>query len=121
MRRFLILPVLILVVSCASMAAKTPAQRVFAAQSDYNALLSVAVAYESQPRCQEKVTLACSDPGVVAVVRKADTDAYTALKVAQDTVRTPGATDSTVNLVLTAAANAVANMRTVMVNHGLIK
>lgn len=97
-----------------SFTAKTPAQRIFAAQADYNGVLAAAVAYESQPRCSEAVVVACSNTEVVNVIRTADTAAYNALRAAQNVIRTPGVTDSATELALASAVQAVAAFRGIM-------
>lgn len=112
----LVVPLLLLAPGCntAENVAKTPAQRVFAVQADYNAALNLALAYESLPRCSAAITSGCSQPAVVTELRRADNVAYSAIKAAQDTVRTPGASNSTIELVMTGAANAVGVFRTVL-------
>lgn len=104
---------------CASQEAQTPAQRVYALQADYNAVLAVAVTYESQKRCTTTVIAACSSVTVVNELRRGDDAARAALKAAQDTVRTPGATSSTINTVLVGAANAIQAFRTIAKTYNL--
>lgn len=125
MKRLLLVVAFALLAACgtASEQAKSPAQRVFAVQADYNALLAAAVAYESQPRCtagQSRIDR-CSDPKVVTVMREADDKAFLAIKAAQDTVRTPGATDNTINLAISGASQAIAVLRTVLISYGVTK
>lgn len=107
--------------ACASLTAKTPAQRVYALQADFNAPLAVAVAYESQPRCAENQSQlsGCSDAKVVAILRKGYLDAAAALKAAQDTVRTPGVEDSKITLAIAAATNAITAFKTIVETHNL--
>lgn len=104
--------------ACASIEAKTPAQRIYALQADYNALLAVAVAYESRPRCAGPPRLDCSDPGAVAEIRKADTDAHAVLRAAQAVARTPGASPS--NLIFASAHAAIDALRKILVNRGIL-
>lgn len=120
--KHLVIGFVLLLAACASMEAKSPAQRVYAIQADYNALLSAAVAYESQPRCVEGQSRVnpCSDPKAVAEIRKGDDAAAAALKAAQDTVRTPGATANAVSLALTGASNAVAALRSILTTYGVM-
>jgi hypothetical protein len=116
-----LLAVGLLAAACASRIAETPAQRVFAAQADFNGALAVAVAYESQPRClegQSRVS-ACSDPAVVTVIRLAYLDAAAALGAAQTAVRTPGAGESNVAMAVAAARAAIDVFIAVVNNHGL--
>lgn len=119
MKHFMAIAALAFLVGCASTVGDSPAQRAFGVQSDYDGLLKVAVAYESQPRCTATVTKACSSPSVVAIIRKADLDVYPAIKAMQDTVRTPGTSTSTMNLAITGALNAVGAFRTILTNHGI--
>ncbi|WP_316978034.1 hypothetical protein [Shumkonia mesophila] len=116
-----LLAVGLLLGACASMQAETPAQRVFAAQADFNAPLAVAVAYESQPRCLEGQSqlAGCSDPAVVDILRSAYRDAAAALAAAQTAVRTPGIAESKVALAVAAARAAVDVFVAVVNNHGL--
>ena len=109
--------------ACAVFKADTPAQRVFAIQADYNAVLAASVAYESQPRCPVGVgsdEQACSEISVVQAMRLADDNAYIALRAAQEVVRTPGATDSTLSLAVTSATKAVSAFRDTLVLNGVI-
>lgn len=107
--------------ACASQEAQTPAQRVYAAQADYNALLKIAVAYESQPRCKTEITLKCSDVKVVSLLRQADNDAWAAIKVAQDTVRAPQLDSGVWSKALLGVTAALRTLRLVLINHGILK
>lgn len=121
--RKLVFGLVILLGACASQVAETPAQRVFALQSDYNGLLAAALTYESQPRCaagQSSVTSPCSNPQVVADIRAVETDAARQIKAAQDTVRS-GADTSTQVLALNLASNALAGFRNVLLSRGVLK
>lgn len=122
MKRILPVFLAVLLTACASLVAETPAQRVYAAQADFNAPLAAAVAYESQPRClagQSRLA-ACSDPAVVAILRQAYRDAAAALKAAQDMVRTPGVTESKTAAAIAAARAAVDVFVAVVNNHHLM-
>lgn len=104
---------------CASREAETPTQRVFALQADYNALLALAVAYESQPRCGPGERLGCSDADVVAEIRRADNHAFDAIRTAQNLVRSPNARDSPVQLALAGAIEAVGLVRRILDREGI--
>jgi len=109
--------------ACAIFQADTPAQKVFAIQSDYNAVLAAAVAYESQPRCEEGIgsdEQACSETSVVDALRRTDDNAWIALRAAQEVVRTPGASDSALSLAVTSATKAVGAVREILVLNGVI-
>ena len=105
---------------CASQAAKTPAQRVFALKADYRAVLTVAVAYESLPRCAATRAQACSAPKVVALLREADRKATVSLDGAERVVRSPAASKSTAALAIEAASASVAVVRQILLDEGLL-
>jgi hypothetical protein len=107
---------------CASTTAETPAQRVYALQSEYAALLAAAVAYESQPRCippQTSATAPCSQADWVEEIRKADDDAYAAIREAQNIVRDPNTTGG-ISTALSVARSALNVLNQVLVTHHLI-
>ncbi|WP_142847088.1 hypothetical protein [Telmatospirillum sp. J64-1] len=64
--------------ACATPAAQSPAQRVYALQADYTAAQAMAVGY---------VESSAAKPAVVAVIQEADAAAYVALGRAQSAVR----------------------------------
>jgi hypothetical protein len=70
--------------------AVSPARAVFAAQTNYNVALAIAVAYKGLPRCAPGAPPLCSNPEVVADLQKMDTASSALLRAAQATVRTPG-------------------------------
>jgi hypothetical protein len=111
---------LLMLAACASQVAETPAQRVYALQADYNAALAAAVAYESQPRCEEGEWSGCSDPEAVAQIRRADDHAHDALQAAQSTVRGAAGGDG-VETALIAAREAVGALRRVLEREGVIR
>ncbi len=119
-RRLLAVWLLAALAACASLEAETPAQRVFALKSDYRAALAVAVAYESLPRCPIVTTSFCSEPGVVSLLRQADRRAELALNGAEQVVRSPAASESAVALALEAARSAVAVLRQVLIDEGVL-
>ena len=99
----------ILLSGCATRIAETPAQKIFALQSDYAAVLELALAYESLPRCLEDVKAdgPCSDSGVVEAIRKADTVANEAIRVARETIRASPADQQGIDLALLSARQAL--------------
>lgn len=107
----------------ASEVAQSPKQRVFALKSDYSALLTAAVAYESQPRClpEQSRFNPCSDPKAVAEMRRADVAAFAAIDSAEKAVYAPGATDNSTNLALSGAISAVGALRTILITYGVTK
>lgn len=125
MKRFLLAALAALMLAtplagCASRAAETPAQRVFAIQTEYNGALAVALAYESQPRCSETQPQPCSDPAAVNEIRKADNDAWAALLAAQEYVRAGGHEGGALAAALAAARSALGVLTAVLANHGLL-
>ncbi len=123
MRKIFAVVGLALVLSgCAVAEAETPAQRVYAAQATYNGLLSVALKYESLPRCPAgEIKPTCSAPKVVAEIRKADNSAFAALTQAQKIVRDPTATATTMNLAVSAVSGALSVFRTTLLTYNLYK
>jgi hypothetical protein len=117
----IVLALALVTTGCASVIAENPQQRVFAAQSDYNGVLALAVAYESQPRCTEVVRVACSEPAAVREIRRADTTAFGLLKAAQDTVRDPSSSASKRDLAINAAVNAIGAMRAILRSYGVTR
>ena len=105
MRRVFAVVVFLLVVSCTL--PQSPAQAVYAIQGNYAAALTIAVAYTKLPDCTAGGPQVCKLPSVVSAVRKADDVAWNAIKAAQDTVRTPGISDSSITAALVSAENAV--------------
>ena len=75
----------VLLTACAG--AKTPAQKVFSAQSNYNTGLAIAVAYKALPVCP--ATVICKKESIVKQLQDADNIAAPALLSAQNVVRHP--------------------------------
>ena len=106
--------------ACASLEAETPAQRVFALKAEYRAVLALAVDYESLPRCPVADTPVCSEPAVVERLRGADRRAELALDGAEQVVRSPAASQGAVALAMEAAGAAVAVLRQVLIDEGVL-
>jgi len=94
---------------CASRVAETPAQKIYALQADYAAMLEAALAYESLPRCVEdnSVPSPCSDSAIVEGIRKADIVAYEAIGTARETIRASPADIQGIDLALLSARQAI--------------
>ena len=125
MKRFLfrlLAPGLLLaaLAACPSLEAETPAQRVFALKAEYRAVLALAVDYESLPRCPAVTTPVCSEPDVVELLRRADARASLALDGAEQVVRSPAASAGDLALALEAARAAVAVLRQVLIDEGVL-
>lgn len=84
---------------------ESPQQAVFQAKVGYAVALSAAVAYNNLPRCGEPP---CSDPAIVAQLRRADNTAIAALDASEAAVRTPGFGESLVTSAVAAAKAALA-------------
>lgn len=85
----------------------TPAKKVFAATSVYNGALTAAVTYKRLPSCEKPDAPAiCSDKSVVATLQRADDVAAEALKSAQNVVRNPSASQSSLNAAVLWAQEA---------------
>ena len=65
MRRYIALPLILLVVACTASMDLTPQQRVFAIKSEYDIALGQVVEYAELPRCTAAIVVACSDQEVV--------------------------------------------------------
>ena len=121
MRKFLVIGIALLLGACASaISGQSPASRVYAAQADYNVLLSAAVRYVELPRCEQPAAPAlCSKASVVAEIRKADAAAAAAMTAARDFVRAPGATEAGASKYLSAALQAIGALRTILATYGV--
>jgi hypothetical protein len=97
-----------LAAGCASTSSTTPAQVVFATKGAYATALTAAVAYESLRRCAPAVPKPCSDPDLVAQIRKADNVAAAALEAAEAAVRTPAIGTTARDRAIQAAQAALA-------------
>ena len=111
---------LLALAACASLEAETPAQRVFALKAEYRAVLALAVDYESLPRCPAVTTPVCSEPDAVELLRRADARAAFALDGAEQVVRSPAASAGDLALALEAAGAAVAVLRQVLIDEGVL-
>lgn len=96
----------------------TPAQTVYAAKSAYAAALTVAVAYESQKRCAPAVPQPCSDPDVVAQLRRADKVAAASLDAAEAAVRTPVIGPDAAGKAIAAANAALTALQAIVITLG---
>ena len=121
-KRFTAAVFLVVLTSCASLIAETPAQRVFAAKQDYKALLTVANEYADLPRCDDPLTtvVLCSDFDVIERMQKVDRYVEVTLDEAEDIVRTPGLTDDALSLAIRSAESAVEVFRVVLTEEGLL-
>lgn len=121
MRKLIVLGALLLLGACASaISNQSAASRVYAAQADYNVLLSAAVRYVELPRCEQPAAPAlCSKTSVVGEIRKADAAAGAAMRAAQDFVRSPGATEAGASKYLSAALQAIGALRTILATYGV--
>ncbi len=108
MKKFLILPILLLMACTDSPAVpNTPAQIVFQLQSDYNAAVAVETAYDKLPDCAKTAIVLCADSSVKKSVRKYDDKAWAAIQNAQIAVRLGGAIGSSID-------DAIANAKLVV-------
>lgn len=74
-------------VSCSAIAPRSPEQAVFAASTAFNGALTVAVTYESLPRCEEPAVQPCSDPEIVEQLRSLANSGDKVLTTLEDAVR----------------------------------
>jgi hypothetical protein len=98
----------------------TTAQAVYQAKADYEIALTLAVKYRNQPSCSPGASpLACNDPRVLDILRKADTAAEATLNNAEATVRSPSATTDQQRLAVEAAQSAVQALTIVLEQYGV--
>lgn len=94
----------ITLVLLACTAPETPAQTVYLVQSQYAAALKVEVAYSKLPRCGQPASpKLCSDAAIVSKVKKISDSTWSAIKEAQEAVRTPGFGEDKITTIVTSA------------------
>ncbi len=90
-------------------------QKVLAAETAYEIPLAIAVAYNKRPRCTvPPIVVLCSDPAVVAQLRKANTNVMTAFGAAMSLASTPGVTDNAVTAAIATATQAIGPLQTIL-------
>ena len=77
--------------ACATSIAETPAQRLYAAQGEFNAYGRVVLAYVRLPECVPEAITACSRPAIKARLKEMTRIAKSALDAGQVALATPGA------------------------------
>jgi hypothetical protein len=78
------LPVAAVVLSaCAARDAETPAQKLFAVQSEFNAVLQPVKSYVTQPECGPAVVVGCADTAVKSTIKRLVAEAGTAIGAAR--------------------------------------
>lgn len=100
MKKLLILPLLLLLVSACGL---TPQEKVYAAGVGYQTAGPPFLTYANLPRCSATRPQPCSDQAVIDEVKRADNVVYVALEQAKAVVVDPTKTES----VAAAAASAV--------------
>lgn len=119
MRRYLALPLILVVVACASsMADLSPQQRVFALKSEFNLLLDEVVDYANQPPCTATMVVACHDPVVVAQAGNLAFEADGVLDQAEAVVRAGGSAEDAASLAQLARA-AIAQLSAYLIQEGI--
>ena len=99
---------------------KTPAQAVFLAKGEYNAILVAAVHYNELPRClPQGGQRLCSNAAVVDQIRRADAVALAALDAAEATVRNPLFGGQILTSSAVAATNAVGAYKEILKQFGV--
>lgn len=113
MRRLIAVAALLLLAGCQSVATTTfdpsGAQKgVFALKSAYAVTLTAAVTYTDRPRCGRPTSpVLCSEPSVVAQLRKADNAAFVAIDAAETAVRSLSANPTVVEAAVKGASGAL--------------
>ncbi len=88
--------------SCASLDAETPAQKLFAAQSEFNLYQRIVIVYLSQPECSGAVVVGCAKPEVKATLKSMAVRIKSSLALAKtslETVRAMGSVAAAASLV----------------------
>ncbi len=80
--------------SCASLDARTPAQKLFAVQSEFNIHQRVVIVYLSQPECGGSVVIGCAKADAKATLKSMAARIKTALAVAKASLETARASGS---------------------------
>lgn len=115
MKKFILLAALTLGACQATPSTPSSASQVYAAKNTYEAALILAVQYNSLPRCGAATSPPlCSDTNALAVIRRANTAARTALDGAEKTVRDPSLTADAKSGAVVIATNAVAVLQGVI-------
>ena len=88
---------------------------VLEAQIGYEALLTVAVAYNKRPRCTEpRTVVTCSDPAIVAKLRTVNTQIVSGFTAAMNIASTPGVTTSAVTAAIAVATQGIPTLQTIL-------
>ncbi len=120
MRKILSAFVLLLALSaCASKEPTTSTaalqQKVLAAEVAYEVPLRLALAYNARPRCTVPKTITlCSEPTVVAELRRTNHNVQTAFAAAMNLASTPGVTESAVTASIAAATQAIGPLQSIL-------
>lgn len=107
MKRFIVFVFAALLTACVTTPAKNPQLQVFSIKSNYDAALTVAVAYDNLPPCVAGVKAICSSHDVKVKIKQAKDVASPAIQAAENAVRDPTFDASTSQAVITAANQAV--------------
>lgn len=93
---------------------------VYVVSTTYNTLLTVAVAYNNLPRCEQpKAPTLCSKTAVVAQLRKANVAASASLDAAESAVKTLGSNPTVVAAAVVSAQNALDAFKVVITTYNV--
>ncbi len=109
--------------ACAIFEADTLRQKVFAMGADYNAVLSVALEYESLPRCPEGVGSdeeACSEVSVVAEIRLRAQEVEIVLDTLERLAQDHTTTHYTLTTAIDVARRAIDALEQVLAVEGIV-
>lgn len=88
---------------------------VLEAEIAYEAVLTVAVAYNKRPRCTEpRTVVTCSDPAIVAKLRAANDQISRALFAAMNVASTSGVTESKVVAAIAVATQGIPALQSIL-------
>lgn len=90
-------------------------QKVLAAETAYEGVLDVAIAYNKRPPCTTPPTvIVCRDPTIVAALRAGNHAVMAGFVIAMNVAKTPGVSEVDVTSALAAAAQAVSQFQSTL-------
>ena len=88
---------------------------VLEAEIAYEAVLTVAVAYNQRPRCtQPRTVITCSDPAIVAKLRAANDQINKAMNVEMNVASTPGVTGNAMVAAIAVATQGIPVLQSIL-------
>ena len=113
--RYIPVFILLFLAGCAVRGAETPAQRLYAAQAEFNTYLHVAASYVQQPECSAAVQVACAEPRIKEHIKSLAREAKSLLDAARSALA--GSRESP---AIEAASAAVRSLVTYLVQREIV-